>query len=71
MKDGLLSKNRPSERHKTEFLDHIATAFRDDDRVDPERVARAVFKVLTRHVSEGEIEDVKHLLPKNLRELWC
>jgi uncharacterized protein (DUF2267 family) len=58
------------ERHKTEFLDHIATAFRDDDTVDPERVMRAVFKILARHISPGEIEDVKHLLPKTLQELW-
>jgi uncharacterized protein (DUF2267 family) len=58
------------ERHKSVFLDHIAVVFRDDDTVDPEKVMRAVFKVLTRRISEGEIEDVKHLLPKSLQELW-
>jgi uncharacterized protein (DUF2267 family) len=58
------------ERHKSDFLDHIAAVFRNDDTVDPEKVMRAVFKVLTRHISEGEIEDVKHLLPKSLQELW-
>lgn len=58
------------ERHKTEFLDHIATTCRDDDTVDPEKVMRAVLKVLARHISEGESENVKHLLPKTLQELW-
>jgi uncharacterized protein (DUF2267 family) len=58
------------ERHKTEFLDHIATTFRDDDTVDPEKVMRAVLKVLARHISEGETENVKRLLPKTLQELW-
>lgn len=58
------------ERHKSEFLDHIAAAFRDDDKVDPEKVMRAVLKVLVRHISEGEAENVKHLLPKSLQELW-
>jgi uncharacterized protein (DUF2267 family) len=58
------------ERHKSEFLDHIAAAFRDDDTVDPERVMRAVLKVLSRHISKGEAENVKHLLPKTLQELW-
>jgi uncharacterized protein (DUF2267 family) len=58
------------ERHKSEFLDHIAAAFRDDDTVDPERVMRAVLKVLSRHISKGEAENVKHLLPKSLQELW-
>jgi len=58
------------ERHKSEFLDHIAKAFRDDATVDPERVMRAVLKVLARHISEGENESVKNLLPKTLQELW-
>jgi uncharacterized protein (DUF2267 family) len=58
------------ERHKSEFLDHIAAVFRDDPTVDPERVMRAVFKVLARHISKGETENVKNLLPKTLQELW-
>jgi uncharacterized protein (DUF2267 family) len=60
--------------HKTqsldEFLAPIREQFRGDAEVDPERVARAVFKVLAKRVSEGEIEDVKGLLPKELAELW-
>jgi len=58
------------ERHKSEFLDHIAAVFRDDDTVDPEKVMRAVFKVLARHISKGEIENVKHSLPRSLQDLW-
>lgn len=58
------------ERHKSEFLDHVAAVFRDDPTVDPERVMRAVFKVLARHISPGETENVKNLLPKTLQELW-
>ena len=38
--------------------------------VDPEAVARAVFTVLQMHVTEGEIEDVRHILPSEIRELW-
>jgi uncharacterized protein (DUF2267 family) len=58
------------ERHKEEFLDHVKKAFRDDMTVDPERVTRAVFKVLAKRTSKGEIEDVKHLLPTALQKLW-
>jgi len=58
------------ERHKSEFLDHVAKAFRDDNTVDPEKVMRAVLKVLAQHISEGETENVKNLLPKTLQELW-
>jgi uncharacterized protein (DUF2267 family) len=65
-----LSGKPVKERHKSEFLDHISAAFREDDTVDPEKVMRAFFKVLTRHISRGEMENVKHLLPKSLQELW-
>ena len=58
------------ERHKEEFVDHIRRAFRDDIRVDPEKVVRAVFKVLARHTSAGEIKDVKHMFPRALQDLW-
>ncbi|MCU1278118.1 MAG: hypothetical protein JWM53_1664 [bacterium] len=55
------------ERHKTEFLARIDHELK---RGDPERVARAVFAVLAKRISEGEIADVKQVLPSELRELW-
>ena len=58
------------ERHKEQFLAHIEQAFRRDDRIDPERVARAVFTVLAKHVTEGEIKDVKYVLPAEMWDLW-
>jgi uncharacterized protein (DUF2267 family) len=58
------------ERHKEEFLAHITAAFRDDPDVDPERVARVVLQVLSKHVTGGEIESVKRSLPTELRSLW-
>ena len=58
------------ERHKEEFLARIAEQFSGDDQADAEQVARAVFSVLSDRVTEGEIEDVKHVLPAELRVLW-
>ncbi len=58
------------ERHQEEFLGHIKGYFKYDERVVPEKVVRAVFKVLSKHISEGEIDDVKHTLPAELRALW-
>jgi uncharacterized protein (DUF2267 family) len=57
-------------RHKEEFFARIEQEFREDDHIDPQRVARAVFTVLAKRVSEGEIEDVKHVLPTEIRDLW-
>ncbi len=59
------------ERHKEEFLAHVAHDFRNDERVsDPESIVRAVFRVLSRRVTAGEIADIKGILPAELRELW-
>src|SRR6267378_928372 len=58
------------ERHKEQFLARIAQEMRGDESTDPERIARAVFAVLAKRVSEGEIEDVKHVLPGDIRHLW-
>jgi uncharacterized protein (DUF2267 family) len=58
------------ERHKEQFLAPIEQQFKGDDSVDPEVVARAVFYLLSHRVTQGEIEDVKHVLPEELRSLW-
>jgi uncharacterized protein (DUF2267 family) len=57
------------QRHKEDFLARIAQQFRDE-RIDPEAVACAVFVVLAMHVTPGEIEDLKQVLPAEMRELW-
>src|SRR3989338_1248272 len=58
------------ERHQELFLSHVKDAFKGDERVNPERVVRAVFKVIANHVTKGEIEDIKHVLPKEFEGLW-
>jgi uncharacterized protein (DUF2267 family) len=63
-------KGKPNkERHKQDFLAHIKDAFKEDLTVRPESIARPVFKVLARHTSQDEIDDVKEILPKALHEL--
>jgi uncharacterized protein (DUF2267 family) len=57
-------------RHVEEFLMPIRAHFRNDPRVDAEAVARAVFKVLATAITAGELEDIQHILPKELNTLW-
>ena len=57
-------------RHREEFLARICEHFRADDDVNPEAIARAVFSLLSKRVSSGEIRDVKHILPREIRDLW-
>ncbi len=58
-------------RRKGVFLAMVrSNLIRGIPEADPERVTRAVFKVLARHVSEGEISDVRAMLPAEMRDLW-
>jgi uncharacterized protein (DUF2267 family) len=57
-------------RHIEQFLARIEQKLRGDERVDAERLAHAVFAVLEQRVSAGEIEDVMHVLPAEIRDLW-
>jgi uncharacterized protein (DUF2267 family) len=58
------------ERKREEFLAIISAAFQNEPDVYPEAVAWAVFKMLERHVSTGEIADVRAVLPAAIRSLW-
>ena len=56
-------------RHREEFLDLVRHHLGRLDVVEPEKAAPAVFAVLKRHVSGGEIEDVLSSLPAEIRDL--
>jgi uncharacterized protein (DUF2267 family) len=58
------------ERHKDEFLSHIAAESQSEPHCDPETIAKAVFQVLSKHISGGEIAKIKHVLPAELQSLW-
>jgi uncharacterized protein (DUF2267 family) len=38
--------------------------------MDSEEIVRAVFTMLANCVTDGEIEDVKFVLPADIRDLW-
>lgn len=58
------------ERKQEEFIAHISEAFALDVNADPEKITRGVFKVLRKHLTGGETQDIKHCLPHEIRELW-
>jgi len=39
-------------------------------RLGPEKVARALFHVMEKHVTSGQIQNVRHSLPHQIAELW-
>lgn len=57
-----------AQRTEEAFLAPIANAFSEDQFVRPAAVASAVWRVLSRHVSEGEAQQVLGALPKAARD---
>lgn len=58
------------ERKKEDFIRRVEEAFSDEPLNDPDGAVAAVFHLLERHVSHGEIVQVRNSMKKSLRELW-
>jgi uncharacterized protein (DUF2267 family) len=59
-------------RGKQLFLRQVRADFahtRNPD-VDAEEITRAIFRVLNKHISKGEIDQIRAVLPRELREFW-
>jgi uncharacterized protein (DUF2267 family) len=57
-------------RHKVQFLEEVKKNVPDLDDVQLERAVTAVFETLESEMPGGELEQVRHALPAELRELW-
>ena len=57
---------------REDLLAGIVTYFgqTDESQASAEAIVRAVFRLLERKATEGEIENLDHFLPPDLRELW-
>ncbi len=62
--------NPPRPMEKNEYLDAIRDYFNDDPNVDPERLTRAVFRMICKAVSPNETGSMENVLPEELREYW-
>jgi uncharacterized protein (DUF2267 family) len=56
-------------RSREEFLERLSTNLAPAP-IEAEDAARAVFQVLERYVTSGEISDVIQELPQDIRALW-
>jgi uncharacterized protein (DUF2267 family) len=57
-------------RSRDEFVAEVAEWLKDSRPVDVDEAVRSVFRVLSRHISEGQINKVRDALPKSLRQMW-
>jgi len=53
-----------------EFVAEVAEWLTDTRPVDPDQAVRSVFAVLSRHISQGQVDKVREALPKSLRQSW-
>jgi uncharacterized protein (DUF2267 family) len=64
------SRNPVKDRHLDDFLAHIQNYYRSESSQELEQTVKAVFKVIRSKVTEGEIKDVKGMMPDELKSLW-
>jgi len=71
--DGWTMPEHPfRDRTKYGFLSQIQNEFGKvhDGEIDTARVASAILRVLNARISEGEIDDIRAILPRILAEFW-
>ena len=59
------------ERRAEEFVARVNLALHDTRPIDPDGATRAVFRVMNRHISAGQVEKIRQALPDNIRRLWA
>jgi uncharacterized protein (DUF2267 family) len=64
-----VDKTPTKDRHKASFLAHISASCPTGAAVKPERVARAVFRLLAKYIDPGQVAKLIKMLPKELRGL--
>jgi uncharacterized protein (DUF2267 family) len=62
-------RSRESFLRRTE-LELQRAMFDEDYPIDTEEAVRAVLRVLTGRISAGEMDQVRHVMPERVRELW-
>jgi uncharacterized protein (DUF2267 family) len=63
------AKTPLKERSGDQFLARVNDSFLLDVEAEGRQIVAAVFRVLAKHVSAGEMEKVLHALPSGIREL--
>jgi len=58
------------ERNIEQFLNRVNESFKRDPLPNPPMAVMAVFQLLSKKISEGEIEDVRRCLPAQIRNAW-
>lgn len=71
--EGWVPSGTPFKVHNTEEFLELVALYLANDLLIPhtETITTNVFKVLSKHVSKGEIEHLKKVLPQPIASFWC
>lgn len=58
------------ERTRDEFFQRISAELQDIRPINEQTATEVVFRTLSKHVTQGEIDDVKAVLPEDIRKVW-
>jgi uncharacterized protein (DUF2267 family) len=61
---------KPEKLTKDQFIARVAAELKTVGGENPAHAAGAVFSTLDRHVTRGELDQVRGILPAEFRELW-
>ncbi len=68
--EGYKPADKPDKMNLDEFLQRIRERMGPGNNVEPEQAFHAVLEVLGKHVSIGELMDIKTSMPKDIQRLW-
>lgn len=68
--EGYHPAGKPHKYHEADFLARVSDELQAAGRVNPEVAVRAVLAVMAQHVSPGEMQQVRTMLPKDLRRFF-
>jgi uncharacterized protein (DUF2267 family) len=57
-------------RSKEDFLAYVTRQFRNDPLEHPAQEVMEALRLLTSKITPGEIEDVRHSMPEDIRNFW-
>ncbi|MGB2572388.1 DUF2267 domain-containing protein [Micromonospora citrea] len=67
--DGWQPDNVPIKLNRDDFLYEVRQGFPYDVEGGPERVTQVVLDTLRRHITQGEWDDVRSTMPKDLQQM--
>ncbi|MEV4492825.1 DUF2267 domain-containing protein [Micromonospora coxensis] len=67
--DGWQPDNVPIKLNRDDFLYEVRQGFPYDVEGGPERVTQVVLETLRRHITQGEWDDVRSTMPKDMQQL--